>query len=766
MKYIYRKSYYGYNCHGHLIAYHSVTETITVFSSIQNICFLLGINFAKKTWFILWISDYRIKSKTINKYKMFSQITKNAKGFKEIVDSITNNSTDTSQKSNEMIVDVPPPVEHLDTSLMENAINLGRRSERLITSNLLLVGGIPSNYNHTTLTNAIIFIAKIVNQIHELAINISDLEQNLLSRSKEQIILYNDNLTCSFTIPLSQEYIFALGGHNPFPPAFGYCTSADFDFAFTCQALPIPSTHETLKSGLELAIFSGVSMNDHLAQCTLALVIDRFETYYAQRLGLPMDAFDFILHRRSCPELIHDGKKADMNGIGIHVRKSNDTALATLKMIMGLLQGPNPVSFNWRGDAWEDLAGLRVQSPSNILLDRTPSTYIGTFHTREMSIVDLVQCLILDNPMFPLHAAIIIWVQKIDADSCALGVIWDLKHHTINIGNNLRFANSGGDLFATIHAYDDPNMTEVRLQTAGAIAHFKILRQKPFCDWHDNRIKKEWKELRDKLLRTTPATKSPLKTNPHDSSVPIHVPPVTAIVPATELAIRATTPSQLVTRVPPPIPRPCIPMSVVPHQPTINLEALIAQAVAKEVGRHVEESYKREQALEAKIEALGQAQTVANIATTESLQHSTLVMNSILELTAQVRELTSRMPSHNPLHLPQWAAERPPIPSYSQPETLDAHGTANQNANEPHARTDTPSPMQAFPPPSGLWTCPPNYWGYQPSSPAPSIQGLPPANSNQYHHNTNLANHSMQQQPDDSSLQRENWVTDPPLSNE
>ena len=667
---------------------------------------------------------------------MFSQFSKNSKGLKEIVDAIANDSTDTSQISTEMLVDVPPPVEHLDTSLMENAINLSRRSERLITSKLLLFGGIPANYSHSKLTNAILFIAKMVDQIHKLGINISELEQNLMSRSREQIILYNDNSTCSFTIPLNQDCIFALGGHNPFPPAFGYFASVEYDFAFTCQALPNPSTHESLKAGLELAIFSGVSLNDHMAQCTLALIMDRFETYYAPRLGLPMGAFDFVLHRRSCLGHMHDNKNSDINLAGVHVRKEIHVALATYKSTMGLQQGPNPVCFNWFGDGWEDLAGIRVQSPSNILLDRTPSTYIGTFHTREMSITDLVQCMILDNPMFPLHAVIVIWIQKLDSKSCALGVIWAFKHYTINIGTNLRFANSDCDVFATIHAYNDPNMREVRHQTAGAIAHFKILKQKPFCDWQDNRIKKEWKELTDKLLRTTPTTISPLRANQINSAVPAQVPPVTVIVPATVLAIMADTPTHLVPRVAAPTTRPILPMSVVPHQQSTNLETMIAQAVSREVSRLTVESMQREQQLEAKLEAIGKAQSESSTATSAALQNSNIVMNSIQALTEQVREMTNRMPPAQSIYTPSWTAERPPVPTYPRPETLDAHGNTNW-------QYETPPSMQAFPPPSGNWQCPPNYWRQNTSSySAQTNQGLPPGQST-------LSNNSS---PSDSSV--------------
>jgi len=136
----------------------------------------------------------------------------------------------------------------------------------------------------------------------------------------------------------------------------------------------------------------------------------RISTHYASKLKLPTEAFDVILRRRSLG-YIHTAFTPDINNEGIFVRMETEVAKNTLEVSFGLQQRPNPVSFNWIGEAWEDYAGLRVAAPSNILLDHTPVTSIGTFRASALAIESITTSLITDNPSFLRYAAIIFWVK-------------------------------------------------------------------------------------------------------------------------------------------------------------------------------------------------------------------------------------------------------------------------------------------------------------------------------------------------------------------
>jgi len=68
--------------------------------------------------------------------------------------------------SNAMVID-PPILEHQTVSLSKNFRALGIRSEQIIESSLLLIGGIPCSLSASELDNEICTIA----QLAELSFN-------------------------------------------------------------------------------------------------------------------------------------------------------------------------------------------------------------------------------------------------------------------------------------------------------------------------------------------------------------------------------------------------------------------------------------------------------------------------------------------------------------------------------------------------------------------------------------------------------------------
>jgi len=117
----------------------------------------------------------------------------------------------------------------------------------------------------------------------------------------------------------------------------------------------------------------------------------------------------------------------------------------------------------------------------------------------------------MDNPSFPLFAAIFIWVKKIDSGSAALVVVWSQHHHNIHGEYSLRFANAVVDNFVTIDSVNDPLLIVVRFSTASSLAHHKITQVKHYCNWNVNQIKQS-ETLTTKLLKVPQTSTSPLRT--------------------------------------------------------------------------------------------------------------------------------------------------------------------------------------------------------------------------------------------------------------
>ena len=715
MKYKYEIVGSGLDRSGEKFSYNGVTAILTVTNGEAKIRYKIALVISVQIEsFLLYLPKINRSELVI----MFKQMQNDRKTQGEQPTRDSHQENDDSTTANNMdVVDIPPAAEHQETSLLDNAIALGKKSERIFSSNVLLVGGIPATLTLHNLHKTILNIATLLNACHKFGWDLPTLETQIAGMSREQLMMFSDKKTCSFYITLPEERIFAMGGHNPFPPAFGYCSGTNDCIPFTCQAIPVPATGVSLKAGLELAIFRGVSMDDNMAQCTLALLMDRIETYYAPHLNLPPESFDVILFRRKSLGHTHTTLPLDINYVGVNVRKDPDVPMSTLQARFGLRQGPNPFSCHWIGEGYQDYPGLQVTSPSRILLDRTPVTTLSTFNVTELPMVSTVTSLILDNPSFPLHAVIIICIMKIDAVSAALHIIWGFKHHTVHIGYNLRLANGDIDIIITIDASDDPLMKEVRSCIAGTLAHFKIMKERRVCNWLDKDILKQWAAIAAKNLREDQPAISPLRVAP-SAPFPDSSTQITSIIPNTAISLRAEDrPTSLIA--PTAMSRLSQSYSVVPHQLSPSIENVIALAVAKEVAKHTAESRRREQVLADELDAIKSAQAQMNVtaqATAEALAINTATNQAILNTLDEIRASSKR-----------YAPQSPPPPPRSR--SMDEYVIYSTPASYAQSQGWTYTPLSSSAPPTS-------------------------------------ANSSMQTQPDNPLLQGENRVIGPPPSNE
>ena len=647
MKYIIKSWNERYNKLGVLITNFIVT-VIFVVSKLYNIIVLILAAREKKISQQIFADSLR---KLTLELEMFSKVAKKdsqeGKAFTEYITVGVREEKGEQLDNNAMIID-PPILEHQSMSLSDNARTLGNRSEQVVESSLLLIGGIPCSLNASELDNEISTIAQLAEFSLQLGIDFTLLESNLRELSKKELILYTDGDSCSITIPLKENKTFALGGHSIFPPAFGLCTSEFTSFPFTCQAIPTPATHALLKKGLELAIFRGIPTHEIESQCVLALISDRVSSYYSPRLNHPIADFDIILHKRSTLGHSHNTppkKSAQyVYYISVYIRPGA-SPLHTLKALFGLKQGPNPISCHWIGEVWEDYASLRVMSPSTILLDRTPVTSLAGFETPGVEIAVLVTALIQDNQTFPLHEVAYFWVEKIESRICSLNIVWKHHHLSVSVGNNIRALNNNIDVLISISAMDNPNMTMVRLSIAESIAHYRLMSENPSFDWNIPRYKQQWTQITEKLLRGNNPKINPLRVLPEVAFPSSH--DVTSLVPipCTTIAVNETTFPRLVP--PTTVAKPPS-LSLVPHMQEANMMALVAQAVANELDRTDASRRAREQKLTDQLEAIEKEQANARERESHTANQNAAMLRENREATEKMmQEVTSKFTAAN-----------------------------------------------------------------------------------------------------------------------
>jgi len=163
-----------------------IVTVIFVVSKLYNIIVLILTVRDKKLSDNIFVSKYRNKS--IFDLKMFSKFTKKdsqeGKAFAEYINVGVKKEKGEQIDNNVMIFD-PPILEHQSVSLGDNARALGNRSEQIIQSSLLLIGGIPCSLTATELDNEISTIAQLVEFSSQVGIDFTVLETNLRTLSKK-----------------------------------------------------------------------------------------------------------------------------------------------------------------------------------------------------------------------------------------------------------------------------------------------------------------------------------------------------------------------------------------------------------------------------------------------------------------------------------------------------------------------------------------------------------------------------------------------------
>jgi len=80
---------------------------------------------------------------------------------------------------------------------MDNTLALGKRSEQIIESSLLLIGGVPCDLSAFSLDSEIGIIARTIEFMFNLGIDFVALETALTTLSKKELIIYTDGDSCS-----------------------------------------------------------------------------------------------------------------------------------------------------------------------------------------------------------------------------------------------------------------------------------------------------------------------------------------------------------------------------------------------------------------------------------------------------------------------------------------------------------------------------------------------------------------------------------------
>lgn len=177
MKYKYEIVGSGLDRLGKKFSYNGVTEILTVHNGETKIRYKIALVISDQIEsFLLYLP----KNNWSESFIMFKQMLNERKSQGEPTRDSHQKNDDTSSANNMDVVDIPPALEHQETSLLDNAIALGKKSERLFSSNVLLVGGIPATLTLHNLHKTILSIATLLNTCHKFGWTSPPLKLKLL----------------------------------------------------------------------------------------------------------------------------------------------------------------------------------------------------------------------------------------------------------------------------------------------------------------------------------------------------------------------------------------------------------------------------------------------------------------------------------------------------------------------------------------------------------------------------------------------------------
>ena len=252
----------------------------------------------------------------------------------------------------------------------------------MISSNVLLIGGIPENAKWCTdrVLEWLLQTAADFQEHAQIRPIIANIHLNLASPN---YVLFPDGHTFSVAIPIVPQ-LFQLGGELQPNSQYGFriLSRASDLFPITSQALTLANPGD-LQLMVELCTIRGDPDHVGEAQVVPSLLIHKVTDIFAPRSGLPPSSFKRILHRRvnNRTHFHQSGKKlydiyATVYCIpGIRDMKSLRQALLIDEAC------PSELKLDWIGEIWLDYDQLLHKPPTRILLLSTPIVILSGIRT-------------------------------------------------------------------------------------------------------------------------------------------------------------------------------------------------------------------------------------------------------------------------------------------------------------------------------------------------------------------------------------------------
>ena len=388
---------------------------------------------------------------------------------------------------------------------LENMIDLISRAEKIINSNCILLTGLPMISNDFSLRTFNTWIQLMIPHLEkQLGITVKQDEMREYLEEFSDGTIQHDGESCAFPIPIIQAQ-FKLGGiPSPVPEALGVTAGGLQNIFCMFQAIPTQTdpTHSIRKS-VELCTMRGLPGNPYEVQAILAMVYHKIDAYLAPLALLDPRDFDVVVHRRANKRQ-HSSKPQSFEFVITIYCRPKGRSPGAIRELIDIPSGPGDICLDWKGEVWANYFIMSQQTPSMMLLHRTPTICIFGL-SREVDSRTIITAFIEDNSTLPLVTLLYCWIGPRDdaTSSRALHLVFSDTPPAIAIGVNLVSIGAqrqDGD------QYDNPSMEFTRNLIAGIIVHHQFMTGSSKGTW-TQQMRTAWSTKVAKIVREMPTLK-------------------------------------------------------------------------------------------------------------------------------------------------------------------------------------------------------------------------------------------------------------------
>lgn len=388
---------------------------------------------------------------------------------------------------------------------VENMIDLISRAERIILSNCILLTGLPMITDEFPLKTFKTWVQLMVPHLEsQLRITVKGDELMEYLHEFPDGTIQHDGDSCAFPIPIHQTH-FKLGGiTSPIPDALGVTAGGLKNIFCMFQAIPTQiDPISSIRKSVELCTLRGLPGNPFEVQAIVAMVYHKIETYFAPLSNMDPKDFDIIVHRRAHKRQ-HSARPQSYEFVITVYCRPKGKSPGAIRELIDIPSGPADICLDWKGEAWANYFLMSQQTPSMVLLHKTPTICISGFN-RDADSRTIITAFMEDNSTLPLVTLLYCWIgpRGEAASSRALHLVFSDTPPAIAIGVNLVSIGAqrqDGD------QYDNPSMEFTRNLIAGIIVHHQFMAGSSKGQW-TMQMRTAWATRVAKIVKEMPTLK-------------------------------------------------------------------------------------------------------------------------------------------------------------------------------------------------------------------------------------------------------------------